>query len=197
MDNTGFHPLPLSKRMSFEWRGLWFQTGVRSFTLGHCPPPRLDLQPQGGGHLKTALAVVQVARLEAEHSFSWRTESDSPISALSVLQIVSLSGICSGPTCPFAKTQAHRSYCFQNNFLALNLKLNCPLRVSYFVCFCLSCGYTTLALSPLVGEPKVGGVSVLPPSLLQGAGPTCPTEAEAHVLLRARYNLPQTAPQGG
>ena len=49
------------------------------------PLPWLDLQPQGGGHLKVASAVVQVARLEAKHRFSWRTESDSPVSALYVL----------------------------------------------------------------------------------------------------------------
>lgn len=36
--------------------------------------------------------------------------------------------------CPFTKVQAYHSYCFQKNFLALSLKLNCPLRVSYFVC---------------------------------------------------------------
>lgn len=82
----------------------------------------------------------------------------------------------SGLACPFAKAQAHHSYCFKKNFLALSLKLNRPLRVSYFVCSCLSCGCSTLAPSPLVGELR--GVSVLPLSFLEGAGCMCPPEAE-------------------
>lgn len=49
-----------------------------------------------------------------------------------------------GQACPFTEPQAHHSYCFKKNFLALSLKLNCPLRVSYFVCSRLSCGGTTL-----------------------------------------------------
>ena len=49
-----------------------------------------------------------------------------------------------GQACPFTQPQAQRSYCFKKNFLALSLKLNCPLRVSYFVCSRLSCGGTTL-----------------------------------------------------
>ena len=142
------------------------------------PSPDLICSPRAGG-------ISRWLQLWSRWPV-WRLSTDShgernltvPSLLFMCFRFVSLSAVCSGPTCPFAKTQAHRSYCFQNNFLALNLKLNCPLRVSYFVCSCLSCGYTTLAPSPLVGEPKVGGVSVLPPALLQGAGPTCPPEAE-------------------
>lgn len=135
MDNTGFHPLPLSKRMSFEWRGLWFQTGVRSFTLGHCPPPRLDLQPQGGGHLKTALAVVQVARLEAEHSFSWRTESDSPISALSVLQICFSLRNLQWSDLPFCQDPSPSLLLFSKQFPGLESKIKLPFESFLFCLF--------------------------------------------------------------
>lgn len=53
-----------------------------------------------------------------------------------------------GQACPFTAAQAHHSYCFKKNFLALSLKLNCPLRVSYFVCSCLFGGGTTLPSLP-------------------------------------------------
>ena len=178
MDNTGSHRIPLSKRMSFEWRGLWSQTGVRSCTLDHCPPPLTWFAAPGRGASQGGVSCGPGGPFGGWAQLPMENRIRQSHLCFLCLRFISLSGICSGPTCPFAKTQAHRSYCFKNNFLALNLKLNCPLRVSYFVCSCLSCGSTTLAPSPLVGVLKVGGISVLPPSLLQGAGPTCPPEAE-------------------
>ena len=100
----------------------------------------------------------------------------------------SVSETYTGPACPFARAQAHHSYCFKKNFLALSLKLNRPLRVSYFVCSCLSCGSTTLAPSPLVGELR--GVSVSPLSFFLRLQDACaPLEQRC-----PRYSLPQTPP---
>lgn len=87
-----------------------------------------------------------------------------------------------GQACPFTEPPAHHSYCFKKNFLALSLKLNCPLRVSYFVCSRLSCGGPTL--SSLLPErlrrakSKRRSISVcLLPSASQGRRTHVPLEA--------------------
>ena len=98
-------------------------------------------------------------------------------------------------TCLLAKAQAHHSYCFRKNFLALSLKLNCPLRVSYFVCSCPSCGCTTLVPSPMVGAEGCFCVASFP-SASQESRTHVPLEADVpSVVLRARYCRSPMPPQ--
>lgn len=121
-----------------------------------------------------------------------------PRSPLSALWMFSLSETCLCQVCPFTKAQAHHSYCFKKNFLALRLKLNCPLRVSYFVCSCLLVAAPPSPYSPplplFAGSTKLRSISVWPPSLLplKGAGQKCLPEADVpRVLLRTETLCPR------
>lgn len=132
-----------------------------------------------------------------------REQSHVPVSAAPRPCFTSLpQKPAGGQACPFTKAQAHHSYCLKKNFLALSLKLNCPLRVSYFVCSCLSCGGTTLPpllLDRSAGESRLQakGPFCWPPCPrpLQGAGHTRPPQADVpRALLKARPGLPQASP---
>lgn len=105
------------------------------------------------------------------------TEGQNPIllslspwpSLCALLWMFSLSETCLCQACPFTKAQAHHSYCFKKNFLALRLKLNCPLRVSFFVCSCLPVAAPPSPASPRplpAGSTKPRSISAWPLSLL-------------------------------